>query len=117
LKHAEAVVVITGTAGWEGLCLGLPVLVLGDAPYTSIGEGLRVESNLSALSTALAEVRKMPPASDETLVRYLQALLDCSFEMPPKTIFGGYDQVGEDTVLLAAASIATRLRYLGNGAC
>jgi hypothetical protein len=112
LKQSSAVAVITGTAGWEALCLGVPVLVIGSAPYTLIGSGLQVEGNLSALSSALALVRGQPPASDDMLVRYIQALFDCSFDMPAKTVFGGYNEVSKEVISQAAISVATHIQIL-----
>ncbi|MEO9649038.1 MAG: hypothetical protein ABJF50_16940 [Paracoccaceae bacterium] len=112
LKRSNSVVVITGTAGWEGLCLGIPVLVIGDAPYTLIGEGLCVEQNLAELSTALTCARCQQPASDEALVRYIQAIFDHSFEMPAKTIFGGYSEVPPEVTGQASADIATHIEKL-----
>ena len=40
VERSALTAVITGTAGWEALLLRRPALVLGDAPYTAVGEGL-----------------------------------------------------------------------------
>lgn len=116
LSQARVVAVITGTAGWEALCLGIPVLVIGGAPYTPVGVGLTVEHDLSRLSGALETLRSTPPATDEALIRYIQAVFDCSFEMPAKTLFGGYDQVSPDICARAAKDVASHIHTLSQSA-
>ncbi len=90
IGKAEIVTVITGTAAWEAIRLRKPVVIIGDSPYLSIGEGLIYEPSLANLSTALSAATKLSPASDDKIVKYLAASLSVSFEMNPSILWGEY---------------------------
>ncbi|MDV2502427.1 MAG: hypothetical protein RX318_00520 [bacterium] len=60
LEGAQAVVTVTGTAGWEALLLGKPVLVLGNVFYQEV-EGV----------TKVGDLRELPKLIQEALARPL----------------------------------------------
>lgn len=53
VESAHAVATITGSAGWEGLCAGKPVLVFGNAFYRA-APGVVAVDDLNGLQSALA---------------------------------------------------------------
>ncbi|HNN62160.1 MAG TPA: hypothetical protein PKH78_03925 [Candidatus Obscuribacter sp.] len=55
IDHAEAVVTITGTAGFQALARGKPVIVFGTAPYRHF-PSVRQVASVADLKSAVAEV-------------------------------------------------------------
>lgn len=90
VRKSHIVVVITGTAAWEALRLGIPAIVIGDSPFLAISQGIIHEPNLSALSNALARAEKMALASDEELIKYLAAIKALGFGFDASFIWGDY---------------------------
>lgn len=79
LKSADAVVTVNSKSGAEALLLGRPVIVLGDAFYSSCRLVRRVES-LSRLPEALSGVLSAPPdLDDDSVRRYFQDVWNASW--------------------------------------
>jgi hypothetical protein len=95
IRRACAVCVISGTSAWEAILLRKPVLVVGDSPYLSLGEGIVHCPDLSKLPEALAKALKTPPAGDENLALFIASLLRVSFEFPTEVLWG---KVTADTI-------------------
>jgi len=91
IQQASLVAVITGTAAWEAMRLGIPALVIGDSPYLAVGEGVVHEPCLANLPEAISTAIAMPPASDQSMELYIAACLHESFEMNPSLLWGKYD--------------------------
>jgi hypothetical protein len=82
IRNADLICVITGTAGWEAIQLGKPVLVIGESPYLSIGEGFVQCSDLSRLPEAMHRAFQLQPVPRERLELYIAAILEESFPFP-----------------------------------
>ncbi len=79
--HALAVATCTGTAGWEALIRGKPVLVFGDIFYATAPGAWRIrerEDLVSALD-GIMDASRPKPGLDE-LRRFVQALKDVTIE-------------------------------------
>jgi hypothetical protein len=97
VNRASLICVITGTAGWEALIQGRPVLVIGKAFYDVIGQGVVGCSSLEKLPGAIERARKSEPVDDERLALYVASILKNSFEFPPEALWGKVTpQVVED---------------------
>jgi hypothetical protein len=72
IKHSKLVATVTGTAGFEALCLGKPVIIFGHAWYRNLAGVTRFSGDLDLeLSSRLQFSRT---DLEESLARYLQAL-------------------------------------------
>ena len=80
-RDAGVVAVITGTAGWEAVCLGVPTVVIGRAHY-GFFDAVTVEPSLHKLPAALERALPQDRIPDALLGRYVAAIFDGSFEMP-----------------------------------
>lgn len=84
---------ITGTAGWEAMQLGTPVLILGEHyPFLVLGEGFVHCPELTRLDQAIETAEEVEPASEEVLIRYIASLLKHSFKRPAALNWGGFDR-------------------------
>lgn len=83
LKEARLVTTLTGTAGWEAVLLGKPVLVLGDAYYAELSFVEKC-TDLSNIAFAIRKQLSHPhPSSTEELelFAYVQSLLTTSEDL------------------------------------
>lgn len=94
-KSAAFTCVITGTAGWEAIQLGKPAIVIGQPHYVALKEGFVHCPDLSRLPEAVQQALRLEPVSEERLLLYVAALLDQSFDFPPRLRDG---VVTEETV-------------------
>lgn len=70
IDHAEAVVTITGTAGFQALARGKPVIVFGAAPYRHF-PSVRKVASVADLKDAIAQVAQgLPEYDDQVFDRY-----------------------------------------------
>ena len=106
IERAALTAVITGTAAWEALLLGHPVLIVGDSPFLSIGEGFVHEPDLTRLPQAISTALTLPPASDNALILYIAAAESLSFEMPVRLLWGNYVRQPAEQRRAAASAIA-----------
>lgn len=104
IRRAQLTCTITGTAGWEALLLGRPVLVVGDLPYLDIGEGAIQCQDLSRLPDVVPEALALAPANEDKVELYLAALFAESFEMPIELFEG---KPSRDEVESAAQTVST----------
>lgn len=88
VRQAALTAVITGTAAWEAMLLQRPVLVVGDFPYSAVGQGYVQCQDLSKLPEAIVQALHAPPADDERLAIYLASLFDVSFDFPTELFWG-----------------------------
>ena len=101
--------VITGTAGWDAMCRGKPVLIVGDPPFRAVEEGFVHEPCLAAFPAAIARALRTPPASDEALTRYIAALLSGSFELPSSLLWERYEEHDPEDRARVSNMIAEKL--------
>lgn len=80
LHSCRAVATVTGSAGWEGLFAGKPVLAFGNAFYRS-APGVHAVEGLDDLVDALQRIdqRIFPCATDAQIQRFLLALQATSY--------------------------------------
>ncbi|MGR2736825.1 hypothetical protein ACUY1T_00060 [Billgrantia sp. Q4P2] len=90
VKKSSLTVVITGTAALEAIMLRKPALVIGDSPFLSIGDGIMHAPCLSQLHEKVDLALSMKPASDESIIRYLCAVKENSFDWKPSIMWGDY---------------------------
>ena len=109
IEKAALTAVITGTAAWEALLLGKPVLIIGDSPFLCIGEGLVHETDLTRLPQAIRAALPLPPASGKTLALYIAAVESESFDMPWSLLWGNYLGQPAEQRSTAVAMISDRI--------
>jgi hypothetical protein len=95
IKRSAFTCVINGTAGWEAILLGKPVIVIGQPHYAELKEGFVHCTDLSRMPKAVQQALNLSPVSEERLLLYIAALLDQSFDFPLKLREG---VVTEETV-------------------
>ena len=88
VKNASLTAVITGTAAWEAILLKRPALVIGDFPYSALGQGFVQCTDLSKLPATVSQALTVAPVDDERLTIYLAALFDLSFDFPTELFWG-----------------------------
>jgi hypothetical protein len=74
VSNAEAVLTISGTAGWEALMLGKPVGLFGHCFYEEFSEGVNVVDRPEDLPQILLNLRHRQ-YSEEDLLAYITAVL------------------------------------------
>ncbi len=82
IKRSSLTCSITGTSAFEAMLLGRPALVVGRPHFVDAGEGIVCCTDFTRLSEAIGDALSSPPASEETLVSYVAALLAVSFDLP-----------------------------------
>lgn len=87
IKHASIVATITGTAGWEAILLGKPAIIIGQVPYTAIGEGFIQCPDLTQLHEAIRKARSLKPASDDAIVRFIASIMKVGIRIPDALIW------------------------------
>ena len=75
IPRAEAVATVTGTAGWEALMLGTPVVLFGHAFYEEFEEGVTVINEIEDLPRVLYSQRQRTIPSF-ALDAYIAAVLE-----------------------------------------
>jgi hypothetical protein len=93
IRRAALVATITGTAGWEAMLLGKPVIVFGECQYLGVGQGVRLIERRGELRQEVREAMLLDPAPDEVLIAFLAATEQESFAIPAEVYadahFGG----------------------------
>jgi len=74
VPRAEAILTITGTAGWEGLMFGRPVVLFGHSFYEEFEEGVIRVNQPQDLPSILRNVRDRQ-IPQEALLAYMAAVL------------------------------------------
>lgn len=77
--RAEAVTTITGTAGWEALMQGRPVVLFGHAFYEEFEDGVIRIDDIGRLADALREVRRRE-IPDKAIHAYVASVLERSHD-------------------------------------
>lgn len=80
ISEAQLVCAITGTAAWEALLLGTPAVLIGDAPFDIMTDGLFKCTDFSLLSRTIEKALASQGPSDDELVTYLAAVYAEGFE-------------------------------------
>lgn len=75
IPHAEAVLTITGTAGWEGLMFGKPVVLFGRCFYEEFREGVISVDDPQLLPEILLSLRRRA-VGEKPLLAYIAAVLE-----------------------------------------
>lgn len=88
IQNSRVVCTITGTAGWESLVLGKPTVVLGNAPYTVLEEGMVLCPDLSRLPQAIQTALSIQPADPQRILLYAAAIFRLSFPFPSNLLWG-----------------------------
>lgn len=79
IKHADAVVTVNNTVGYEAIMYGKPVVTLGDAFYSGAGYTWDV-ATLDELATQLSNAVAGKKLSDETVLEFAHGIIESSFE-------------------------------------
>ena len=79
IKHAQAVVTLGGTMGFEAFVMGKPVILLSRASYQSF-PGIHHADTPERLARMLENVDRLPSADRNEVQRCVSALFDISFE-------------------------------------
>ena len=77
MRRAALVATITGSAGWEALLLGKPVITFGEVFYNAVSSVAR-SSTPEKLPILVAQQLNRPVGTDEELVRFVAALFEDS---------------------------------------
>ena len=81
IKQAEFVSVITGTAGFEALIYGTPLLLFGDPGYTIIGSGFIKARGGKLLREDIEKVLTLDKADEGAILRYVSCVYECSIDI------------------------------------
>lgn len=111
IKSSEAVITITGTASLEAILLQKKTIIIGDHPILMIKEGFIYEPSLSNLPSAFAKLDELELASDETIIRFLSATFQNSFEMNDALLWGSYIKCDEKMKREAVEIISHKILY------
>ena len=79
IKHADLVIVISGTVGWEALLYGKPVITLGNVFYNNSGLVYKT-GNLDELNEAIHYLLKNYQLDEDKLLKYILALKYGTYE-------------------------------------
>jgi capsule polysaccharide export protein KpsC/LpsZ len=101
IKNARMVAVLTGTAGWEAIMLGIPVIVVGHAQYLGIGEGFVRCENPFALDESIRKALSLSAVPREKLVRFIAASLQLQSSITPRSLFYWHYRLNPDEVIPA----------------
>jgi hypothetical protein len=75
IKHSAAVATVSGTAGWEAVCLGKPVITFGVCWYRGF-DGVFAFSTIDRLEPVLASTIKQAP-QEQALELLAKSTIDC----------------------------------------
>lgn len=75
IPKAEAVITVTGTAGWEGLMFGKPVVLFGHAFYEEFDEGVIIVNGVESLPSILQSLRQRT-IPDKALNAFIAAVVE-----------------------------------------
>lgn len=75
IRNAKGVITITGTAGFEAMLMGKPVVLFGQTFYCQ-GPGVVHVRNIRELSQAIDQLIGQEPISEEVLIEFLAAYFD-----------------------------------------
>ena len=79
VRRARLIAVVSGSVGLEAAIVGKPVLVLGQTPYTLMPETMVQQAgNLNCLSEQIESLMKQFRPDEDSLRRYVAALLSIS---------------------------------------
>lgn len=111
-RYADLVTVITGTAGWEAILMGKPVLTFGESYYTALGASQKC-SDLDLLGDQIHRLifDKTDQVEESRILLFLTALFECSFPLSTKVLWYKQLQPGQidDEALKVAHKIADQL--------
>jgi hypothetical protein len=110
IRSAAAVVTITSTVGWEAILLEKPVIVLGNY-FTKNFEGAYYVRSVADLPEALQHAVKSFRADRERILRYLLAIMDCSYPGKWELSPAGTDSAN---IRLLARAVAHEVGLGGN---
>jgi hypothetical protein len=80
IKRSSAVAVISGTAGWEALLYGKPVLTFGEVFYNAFDEVYRVASAGPSLPYVIRDAVCDHRPGPDLLVKYVASVLEGTYE-------------------------------------
>jgi hypothetical protein len=86
IRSAELVCVLTGTAGWEAIQLGVPVLAVGEAQYLGIGEGYIRCTNLFDMSEYIEAALVLDPVSLKRVASFVAASRELQTDVTPRSV-------------------------------
>lgn len=114
IEKSAAVATITGTVGLEALLLRKKVILMAPTPYMMIGEGFVHCQDLNNLPSDIALARSMAPASDESIEKYIAAIMKAGFYMPDELLWKYSSKVFEQNTDLMNA-LSSHLFEYANG--
>ncbi len=80
IKNSQLVTTITGTAGWEALLLGKPVITFGNVFYNIFSSVKRCQ-NIEELSSLIQDCLDNFKYNEEEIINYLSAVFEESIEL------------------------------------
>lgn len=89
IKNSALIATITGTAGWEAIIRGKPLILFGKPPYSGLKEGFVFCPDLSNLPLALHHALCQSPCSEEALIAYIVAVYKLGLPLPVQLLWGG----------------------------
>jgi len=83
-RRADLITSITGTAAWEAILMGRPVLMFGESYFSHLGlcHRLGEPSGLGSLMKDIIFEEKKTECGPDELVRFMKCLHDGSFDIP-----------------------------------
>lgn len=113
MQRSRLTITISGTAGWEAFCLGIPTLVVGHSYYADLGSGVVVESDPSRYAQAIKRAMEMPPVDTDDLCLFVAAILSRSFDLEHRLLEGGqYNKMSRDKQNEVSGAVARLMHEL-----
>lgn len=81
-KHADTVITLSGTVGWEAIMFQRPTVVIGQAQYKSIAQGFVNCNNLNDLKHAMSVAKETQMVDRGEIAAYLACLFDNVIDLP-----------------------------------
>jgi len=86
IKNAKIVCVLSGTAGWEAIQLGIPIIIFGKAQYLGIKEGFIQCENIFNLDKYIQNAIDLSPVSIDKIATFIAATKAIQTKMTPQAI-------------------------------
>ncbi len=111
IKSSRLVCVLSGTAGWEAMMLGRPVLIVGDSQYQGIGEGFIRCLDLLNLDQEIEQALDLKPVDTKKLEAFIAATMTCQVPLTARSVAYRHYGLAYSDVRLSdgAACVATQI--------
>ena len=79
IQKSAGVATLAGTTGFEALCLGKPILLIGHAFYEVFQEAVFRPAGIEGIASCLQRMAHSPGLDDQLLEKFLAAVIQCTY--------------------------------------